>query len=92
MPQVIKSRSFTMVVVLLGLLLAQPQNRAAQLAVPDRQHAEELARAGRTAEALALFMRLVEINPSDIEARLWVARLDLRVGRVAEAEPPCPAG
>jgi hypothetical protein len=75
-----------MIVVLLGLLLAQPQNRAAQLAVPDRQHAEELARAGQTAEALALFMRLVEINPSDIEARLWVARLDLRVGRVAEAE------
>jgi Tfp pilus assembly protein PilF len=85
-PQVIMSRAFMMVVVLLGLLLAQPQERAAQLAVPDRQHAEELARAGQTAEALALFMRLVEINPSDIEARLWVARLDLRVGRVAEAE------
>jgi hypothetical protein len=35
-----------MVVVLLGLLLAQPQERAAQLAVPDRQQAEDLARAG----------------------------------------------
>jgi tetratricopeptide (TPR) repeat protein len=75
-----------MVVVLLGLLLAQPQERAAQLAVPERQQAEDLARAGRNAEALALFARLVEINPDDGEARFWVGMLNLRLGRPAEAE------
>jgi hypothetical protein len=35
---------------------------------------------------MALFARIVEQNPGDIEARLWVARLALRMGRVAEAE------
>ena len=74
------------IVVLLGLLLAQPQEGAAQSAVPDRRHAEQLAWAGRTSEALALFNRIVEIDPGDIESRLWIARLDLRLGRVAKAE------
>src|SRR5205814_922605 len=52
----------------------------------DLAHAEELARAGRAAEAIALFERIVEANPADVEAKLWVARLALRLGRTAEAE------
>ena len=52
----------------------------------DRSYAEQLARAGRTTEARGLFERVVEQNPGDIEARLWIARLDLRLGRTEEAE------
>jgi Tfp pilus assembly protein PilF len=59
---------------------------ALQVVQPDRRHAEDLARTGRTAEAVELFRQIVESDPADIEARLWVARLDLRLGRTAEAE------
>src|SRR5262245_22369030 len=52
----------------------------------DRTRAEDLARAGRSVEAIELFTHIVEINPADVEARLWVARLQLRLGRTAEAE------
>jgi len=47
----------------------------------ERSHAEELARAGRTVEAIELFERIVAQDPADAEARLWVARLALRLGR-----------
>src|SRR6476469_9051701 len=53
---------------------------------PDRTRAEDLARAGRSAEAIALFTHIVDTNPADVEARLWVARLQLRFGRTVEAE------
>jgi YaiO family outer membrane protein len=57
---------------------------------PDvRVRAEQLARAGRTVEALELFRQVVAQNPGDIEARLWVARLDLRIGNVDNAEATC---
>src|SRR5262245_48281196 len=52
----------------------------------ERAHAEDLARAGRSAEALKLFEHIVEIDPADVEARLWVARLALRLGQTASAE------
>lgn len=52
----------------------------------DRSRAEALARSGQTAEALDLFQRVVERDPSDVEARLWVGRLLLRLGRTADAE------
>src|SRR4051812_22782902 len=51
-----------------------------------RTRAEDLARAGRSVEAIELFARIVDTNPADVEARLWVARLQLRLGRTAEAE------
>src|SRR4051812_26677630 len=57
-----------------------------QTPVTDRRRAEDLARAGRSVEAIVLFTRLVEIDPADVEARLWVARLELRLGRTANAE------
>jgi predicted Zn-dependent protease len=59
---------------------------AAQSLATDRARAEELARAGRNADALALFERIVVETPDDVEAQLWIARLDLRLGRAAEAE------
>jgi tetratricopeptide (TPR) repeat protein len=52
----------------------------------DRSLAEKLARSGQTVEALAIFERIVAGNPTDIEARLWIARLQLRMGRTEEAE------
>ena len=53
---------------------------------PDRDLAEQLARSGRTVEALAIFERIVAENPTDVEVRLWIARLQLRMGRTEEAE------
>ena len=52
----------------------------------DRSVAEQLARSGRTAEALDMFEQIVARDPGDDEARLWVARLQLRLGRTEEAE------
>ena len=52
----------------------------------DRDLAEQLARSGRTVEALAIFERIVAENPTDVEVRLWIARLQLRMGRTEEAE------
>lgn len=59
---------------------------ALQTSPADRARAEELARAGRTIEAIALFERIVDANPADLEAKLWVARLQLRLGRTDDAE------
>jgi len=64
------------------LLIAGTQPSTAS----DRVRAEELARSGRAVEAIDLFKHIVEQNPADIDARLWVARLDLRLGRIEEAE------
>jgi YaiO family outer membrane protein len=52
----------------------------------DRDLAEQLARSGRTVEALAMFERIVAEHPADVEVRLWIARLQLRIGRTEEAE------
>src|SRR3954468_6333174 len=57
-----------------------------QAPVPDRARAEGLARDGRTIEAIEVFKQIVNLHPSDVEARLWGARLALRLGRVNEAE------
>jgi hypothetical protein len=59
---------------------------AAQSPSADRSHAEQLARAGHTEDALRLFTKIADDDPADIDARLWVARLALRLGRTAEAE------
>jgi YaiO family outer membrane protein len=64
------------------LLIAGTQSSTAS----DRVRAEELARAGRTVEAIELFKHIVDLNPADVEARMWVARLDLRLGKTEEAE------
>jgi Tetratricopeptide repeat len=56
------------------------------VAPQDRSQAEDLARSGRTAEALRLFRRIVEQNPADLDARMWTAVLELRLGRTEEAE------
>src|SRR4051794_18534588 len=52
----------------------------------DRSQAEALARSGRPAEALKLFDRIVRQDPDDIDARMWMAVLELRLGRTTQAE------
>ena len=59
---------------------------ASQSVADERTRAEQLARAGKNAEAIELFKQVVQQDPADTEARLWIARLDLRVGRAADAE------
>src|SRR3982750_2571168 len=56
-----------------------------QTPATERTRAEALGRAGRNLEAIELFTHIVETNPADVEARVWVARLQLRLGRLAEA-------
>src|SRR6185436_14109301 len=52
----------------------------------DRSLAEQLARSGRAVEALAIYERIVAQDPKDIEARWWIASLQLRIGRTEQAE------
>ena len=68
-------------VLVMAWLAASPQT-----AVADRARAEGLDGDGRTAEAMQIFERIVADNPADVEARLWIGRLDLRLGRAGEAE------
>ena len=69
-----------------SLVTALLVSMLAQSPSGDRSRAEQLARSGRNAESLALFEQIAAGNPADTEARLWVARLQLRVGRTEEAE------
>jgi len=72
--------------MLVPLLAALVLTMAAQTPAADRDLAEELARSGRTVDALAIFERIAAEHPTDIEVRLWIARLQLRLGRTAPAE------
>jgi tetratricopeptide (TPR) repeat protein len=68
-------------VLAMACLAASPQT-----VVADRARAGGLARDGRTAEAMQIFEGIVAANPADVEARLWIGRLDLRLGRAGDAE------
>ena len=72
--------------MLIPLATALVLSMTCQSPSTDRNLAEQLARSGRTVEALALFERIVAENPTDVEVRLWIARLQLRIGRTEEAE------
>jgi YaiO family outer membrane protein len=72
--------------VLLTLTAALLVTTALQSSAPDRTRAEQLARAGQTTEAIELFKHILEQDPADTDARLWVARLDLRLGNTEAAE------
>jgi YaiO family outer membrane protein len=51
------------------------------------QQAVEAANDGRDAEALVAFQHLVNLNPDDLDGRLWIARLHMRMGNQDLAEP-----
>ena len=59
---------------------------AQQSPAVERQHAEELTRDGRSAEAIAIVEKIVAADPADTDARSWFGRLALRLGRTADAE------
>src|SRR3954453_15506456 len=46
-----------------------------------RTRAEDLARAGRSVEAIELFTRIADTDPAGLAARLWAARRRRRLGR-----------
>ena len=50
-----------------------------------RAEAERLAKTGAYAEALQRFQAIAAANPNDIDARLWIGRLHLRMGQSARA-------
>jgi YaiO family outer membrane protein len=75
-----------MVGMLIPLATALVLSMTYQSPSTDRNLAEQLARSGRTVEALAIFERIVAEHPTDVEVRLWIARLQLRMGRTEEAE------
>jgi YaiO family outer membrane protein len=75
-----------MVGMLIPFVTALALSMTSQSPSTDRDLAEQLARSGRTVEALDIFERIVAENPADVEVRLWIARLQLRMGRTEEAE------
>ena len=84
-----------MLTLLLALALGCAQEQAS--AASARVEAERLAREGQPREALERYQQIVSTDPSDVEARIWVARLSRRLGypylaereyRVALAQAP----
>jgi YaiO family outer membrane protein len=71
--------------LLLSLLLTG--SLAGQPAQTDRAEAERLARSGMYAQALERFRQLASVNPDDLDARVWIGRLHVRMGHAREAEP-----
>ena len=66
-------------------LSASPQGAAAQGPAESRAQAEQLAKAGSYRAALERFQALAALNPDDIEARLWIARLHSWMGHDTRA-------
>lgn len=67
--------------LLLTLTLTQTPAQGAD----TRAEAERLVKAGAYAQALQRFQALASANPDDIDARLWIARIHLRLGQPARA-------
>ena len=74
--------------MLLSLLLVTMLAEGPQAPAPPATFAEaaQLAAQGQDAEALAAFQRLAAMNPDDREARVWIARIQERMGKPAVAE------
>lgn len=67
---------------------ASPDARAdqqAQSSGDQRSEAERLAKIGANAEALKRFQAIVAANPDDVEARMWIGQLHLRMGHPVRA-------
>lgn len=72
---------------MLLLSIALTITMAAQISPAERAEAELLARSGEYRQALDRFRDLVSRDPGDIEARLWIGRLQLWLSHPHEAEP-----
>lgn len=67
-----------LILLLTTLLSVQAPNPQAE--------AERLARSGAYEEALEQFRALAAINPADLEARTWIARLHVIMGHLRQGE------
>ena len=73
--------------MLLSLILTGLLAGEAQLTPPPTHAAAtELARNGEHEEALVAFRRIAAANPDDHDARIWIARLHMRMGNPELAE------
>jgi tetratricopeptide (TPR) repeat protein len=70
-----------LVALVTAMLLAAGSPQAS-----ERSRAEALARSGQSAEALEIFKQIADRDPADTDAQIWIARLDLRLGRADAAE------
>lgn len=73
--------------LLLATMLALDPAPDAQVGFTTFAEAVEAANEGRDAEALAGFQQLANMDPDDLDARLWIARLHVRMGNRNLAEP-----
>ena len=78
--------------MLLSLLLltlaldATPQGTPGNTTAADLPAAIQLTQQGQDAEALAALQRIAAANPTDHQARLWIARVHERMGHPDLAE------
>ena len=79
----IRSMTFISAAIVGLALLATPQ------AQDQRAEAERLARSGAHEQALKEFQALAALNPDDIEARLWIARLHVLSWGIPSGRPTC---
>lgn len=68
------------------LSLEPPGQEPPAPAGPAFAEAVQAAHEGREADALRAFQRLAAANPDDREARMWIARLHVRMGHQDQAE------
>jgi YaiO family outer membrane protein len=73
--------------LLLVAALADAPSASAAPATSTFAEAAELETAGRYDEALTAFQEVVAANPNDLQARLAIARLHMRMGHPDRAEP-----
>jgi tetratricopeptide (TPR) repeat protein len=70
-----------LVVLATSLALTFPQAQSQDV----RAEAEKLAQSGNYAEALKRYQAIAAANPEDIPARLWIGRLQMRLGEPRRA-------
>ena len=71
--------------MLCALIAAIALTAGSQSPAADRTRAQDLARAGRNVEAIALYKLLVEADPGDVDARVALASVLTRTGAWREA-------
>jgi YaiO family outer membrane protein len=72
--------------ILVAFLAHEPAQGPVVTPFPTFGDAVQMANEGRDADALLAFQRIVSSNPNDHEARLWIARLHVRMGHMDLAE------
>ena len=69
----------------LALTLALVTPQATPQSQDARAEAERLAKSGEHAEALKRFQAIAAANPADVQARIWIGRLQMQMGEPRRA-------